>query len=74
MSLLQVIAKEIFSVLKDKYGGNLNSLLSQKVQVVAGDITTENLGIKDASLLGEMWNEVDTVVNLAANTNFDERY
>ncbi|XP_051120232.1 alcohol-forming fatty acyl-CoA reductase-like [Andrographis paniculata] len=70
----EVIAKELFKVLKENCAGNLNSLLAQKVRVVAGDITTENMGVKDASLLEEMWNEVDVVINLAANTNFDERY
>lgn len=70
----EVMAKELFKVLKNKYGGNLNSLLAQKVRVVPGDISCENLGVKDKDLLEEMWNEVDVVVNLAANTKFDERY
>ncbi|KAL0437022.1 UNVERIFIED_CONTAM: Alcohol-forming fatty acyl-CoA reductase [Sesamum radiatum] len=70
----EVMAKDLFRVLKEKYGGNLSSLISEKVKVVAGDITCENLGVKDTVLLEEMWKEVDVVVNLAANTNFDERY
>ncbi|KAL2511100.1 Fatty acyl-CoA reductase 3 [Abeliophyllum distichum] len=70
----EVIAKDLFRVLKEKYGRNLNSLISQKVVVVPGDITCENLGIKDRDLLEEMWKQVDVVVNLAATTNFDERY
>ncbi|KAI3450697.1 hypothetical protein Pfo_007362 [Paulownia fortunei] len=70
----EVIAKDLFRVLKEKCGGNLSSLISEKVRVVAGDITCENLGVKDSGLLEEMWEEVDVVVNLAATTNFDERY
>ncbi|XP_022898658.1 fatty acyl-CoA reductase 3-like [Olea europaea var. sylvestris] len=70
----EVIAKDLFMVLKEKYGRNLNSLISQKIVVVPGDITCENLGIKDRDLLEEMWKEIDVVVNLAATTNFDERY
>ncbi|KAL0390638.1 UNVERIFIED_CONTAM: Alcohol-forming fatty acyl-CoA reductase [Sesamum calycinum] len=70
----EVMGKDLFRVVKEKYGGNLNSLISEKVKVVAGDITCENLGVKDTVLLQEMWKEVDVVVNLAANTNFDERY
>ncbi|GER40406.1 fatty acyl-CoA reductase [Striga asiatica] len=70
----EVLAKDLFRVLKDKHGGNLNSLVSEKVKVVAGDITFENLGVKDSGLLEEMWSEIDVVVNLAANTNFDDRY
>ncbi|KAL0370179.1 UNVERIFIED_CONTAM: Alcohol-forming fatty acyl-CoA reductase [Sesamum angustifolium] len=70
----EVMGKDLFRVVKEKYGGNLNSLISEKVKVVAGDITCENLGVKDTVLLQQMWKEVDVVVNLAANTNFDERY
>ncbi|XP_057781960.1 fatty acyl-CoA reductase 3-like isoform X2 [Salvia miltiorrhiza] len=70
----QIMSKDLFRVLKEKHGGNLNSLISQKVRVVAGDITCEDLGVQDSLLLEEMINEVDVVVNLAANTNFDERY
>ncbi|KAA8544229.1 hypothetical protein F0562_022241 [Nyssa sinensis] len=61
-------------VLKEKCGPNLTSMISEKVTPVAGDITYENLGVKDSNLLEEMWREVDIVVNLAATTNFDERY
>ena len=69
-----MVGKDLFRVLKDKWGGNLNTLISQKVTLVPGDITFENLGIKDSTLLEETWREVDVVVNLAATTNFDERY
>ena len=68
------MSKDLFRVLKEKHGGYLNSLISQKIRVVAGDITCEDLGVKDSLLLEEMIKEVDVVVNLAANTNFDERY
>ncbi|KAK4492259.1 hypothetical protein RD792_003062 [Penstemon davidsonii] len=61
-------------VLKEKCGGNLNSIVSEKVTIVPGDITLQNLGVKDSDLLEEMWKQVDVVVNLAATTNFDERY
>ncbi|KAK6119851.1 hypothetical protein DH2020_046398 [Rehmannia glutinosa] len=70
----EVIAKDLFEVVKEKCGGNFSSFLSEKVRVVAGDITCENLGVKELGLLKEMWEEVDVVVNLAATTNFDERY
>ncbi|KAK3032799.1 hypothetical protein RJ639_035321, partial [Escallonia herrerae] len=70
----EVIAKDLFRVLKEKQGENLSSLISQKLTPVAGDITYKNLGVKDPQLLEEMWRDVDVVVNLAATTNFDERY
>lgn len=70
----EIMAKELFKVVREKYGQNLNSVISQRITVVAGDITCENLGVKDPDLLEEMWRQVDVVVNLAATTNFDERY
>ncbi|KAK9078431.1 hypothetical protein SSX86_002488 [Deinandra increscens subsp. villosa] len=70
----EAVAKELFKVLKDKYGTNLESFLSEKVTPVAGDITCENLGVEDYNLIQEMWRDVDVVVNVAATTNFDERY
>ncbi|KAK4482693.1 hypothetical protein RD792_009860 [Penstemon davidsonii] len=70
----ELLAKDLFRVVKEQHGGNLNSFLSEKVRVVPGDITYDNLGVKDSDLLEEMWKEVDVVVNLAATTNFDERY
>nr|XP_043634375.1 fatty acyl-CoA reductase 3-like [Erigeron canadensis] len=70
----EAVAKDLFKLLKEKYGTNLQSFLSEKVTPVAGDITKENLGIKDDNLIEEMWRDVDVVVNVAATTNFDERY
>ncbi|KAL8193626.1 hypothetical protein R6Q57_026761 [Mikania cordata] len=70
----EAVAKDLFNVLKGKYGANLHSFLSEKVTPVAGDITHENLGVKDSSLIQEMWDNIDVVVNVAATTNFDERY
>ncbi|XP_027083886.1 alcohol-forming fatty acyl-CoA reductase-like [Coffea arabica] len=70
----EIIAKDLFRVLKEKCGTDLNTLIAQKITVVPGDITCDNLGVKDLNLVEEMWREVDVVVNLAATTNFDERY
>ncbi|KAK4760567.1 hypothetical protein SAY87_005460 [Trapa incisa] len=71
----EVISKELFRVLKEKLGAvKLNALISEKVVMVPGDITCEDLGVKDSFLIEQMWSQVDVVVNLAATTNFDERY
>ncbi|EYU36077.1 hypothetical protein MIMGU_mgv1a018441mg, partial [Erythranthe guttata] len=68
----EAIAKDLFRVLKEKNGGNLSTLVTEKVRVVAGDITCDYLGVKDSLLFDEMLEQLDVVVNLAANTNFDE--
>ncbi|KAI3523288.1 hypothetical protein L1887_01348 [Cichorium endivia] len=70
----EAVAKDLFKVLKEMHGANLEKFLFEKVTLVAGDITCEGMGIQDCSLKKEMWKDVDVVVNAAASTNFDERY
>lgn len=70
----QVVGKDLFKVLREKCGANFTTFISQRTTIVPGDITCENLGVNDTNLLEEIWKEVDIVVNLAATTNFDERY
>ncbi|KAI3949353.1 hypothetical protein MKW98_023290 [Papaver atlanticum] len=43
-------------------------------QKFAGDVTLENLGIRDPELTRKLWSEVDFVANFAATTNLIERY
>ncbi|XP_058190370.1 alcohol-forming fatty acyl-CoA reductase-like isoform X1 [Rhododendron vialii] len=72
----EAIAKDLFRVLREKMGAaSFQTLISEKVTLVPGDITCEKyMGVKDSNLAEEMRREVDIVVNLAATTNFDERY
>uniref|UniRef100_A0A7N0TVA3 Fatty acyl-CoA reductase n=1 Tax=Kalanchoe fedtschenkoi TaxID=63787 RepID=A0A7N0TVA3_KALFE len=72
----EILSKELFVVLKEKWGSSdLSNLISERVTVpVGGDISSKDLGVKEVDLKNEMWNEVDVVVNLAATVNFDERY
>ncbi|KAL5830867.1 hypothetical protein ACOSQ4_016221 [Xanthoceras sorbifolium] len=70
----EVIVKDLFRVLKEKFGVHLNTIISEKITLVPGDISCEDLGLKDSNLREEMWNELDVIINLAATTNFDERY
>ncbi|KAL7597130.1 hypothetical protein Lser_V15G28419 [Lactuca serriola] len=70
----EAVEKDLFKVLKEKYHTNLQNFLSEKVILVPGDITCENLGVKDSCLKEDMWGDVEVVVNTAASTNFFERY
>ncbi|XP_019198998.1 PREDICTED: fatty acyl-CoA reductase 3-like [Ipomoea nil] len=70
----EVMAKDLFKVVKEKYGEKLNNIISEKVSVVAGDVSCEKMGVKDSHLLDQMQREVDIMVNLAATTDFYERY
>ncbi|KAI9195535.1 hypothetical protein LWI28_015841 [Acer negundo] len=72
--LNEVVEIELFKVLRDKWGGNLHSFISEKVAAVAGDISCDNLGVNDSNIREEMFREIDVVLNFAATTNFDERY
>ena len=55
-------------------GANFGSFVREKMTVMAGDITREDLGLDDLKLKEEMLSEIDVIVNLAATTNFDERF
>ena len=68
-----MIEKDIFRVLKNNLGANLESFIFERVTPISGDIRDENFGIKDSILIEEMWKEIDIVLNSAATTNFDER-
>ena len=71
----QVVSKELFNVLREKYGSaSFDSFFWSKVHVVQGDTTLENIGIRDVDLIEVLWREVDYIVNSAANTRFNERY
>lgn len=60
-------------MLKENLGLKFNNFVSEKVTVVPGDISKEDLNLKDSVLRQEICNQIDVIVNLAATTNFDER-
>ncbi|KAL9673937.1 hypothetical protein QQ045_030201 [Rhodiola kirilowii] len=70
----EILGKDLFRVVKEKYGKEFNTIISEKVIPVAGDISCDDMGVHNPGLLEDMAKEVDIIVNLAATTNFDERY
>ncbi|KAF5183802.1 Fatty acyl-coa reductase [Thalictrum thalictroides] len=70
----EVIEKELFRVLREKCGGDLNSFILEKVVPLPGDVLYENLGIQNREMMDDMWKTINIIVNVAANTKFDERY
>ncbi|XP_061342397.1 fatty acyl-CoA reductase 3-like [Gastrolobium bilobum] len=70
----EIICKDLFRLLKEKLGSNFNSFVWEKCTLVPGDISREDLGLEDSILKEEIYNQTDVIVNLAATTNFDERY
>ncbi|GMJ12211.1 fatty acid reductase 5 [Hibiscus trionum] len=71
---VEVISTKLFRVLRENWGSGFDPFISSKLIAVAGDTSSENLGIKDSILREEMWKEIDIIVNVAATTNFSERY
>ncbi|CAO2207578.1 unnamed protein product [Urochloa humidicola] len=69
----EVIGTELFGLLRDKYGEGFDSFIQDKIVALAGDITSEDLGL-DAPTLHDLAKDMDVIVNIAATTNFYERY
>ncbi|XP_057458031.1 alcohol-forming fatty acyl-CoA reductase-like [Lotus japonicus] len=70
----EILGKDLFNLLKEKLGANFKSFISEKLTLVPGDISYEDLGLKDSILREEICKQTDVIINLAATTNFDERY
>ncbi|XP_074578397.1 fatty acyl-CoA reductase 3-like isoform X2 [Curcuma longa] len=70
----EILDKDLFRILKEKHGEGFQAFAASKLCAVAGDITHENLGIQDPDLQEKLCNEVQIVVNVAATTNFYDRY
>ncbi|KAE8719516.1 Fatty acyl-CoA reductase 1 [Hibiscus syriacus] len=70
----EVISTELFRVLHETWGSKFDRFISSKVIAIAGDISFENLGVKDFILREEIQNEIEIIVNVAATTSFSERY
>ncbi|PWZ53244.1 putative fatty acyl-CoA reductase 4 [Zea mays] len=70
----EVTGTELFSLLRDKYGEEgFDLFIRDKIVPLAGDITNQDLGLEPTTLDG-MAKEMDVIVNVAATTNFYERY
>ncbi|XP_028756820.1 fatty acyl-CoA reductase 3-like [Neltuma alba] len=70
----EITGTELFRLLKENHGAEFNSFISKKLTLVPGDISHEDLNLKDSVVKEEICRETDVIVNLAATTNFDERY
>ncbi|CAL0333983.1 unnamed protein product [Lupinus luteus] len=70
----EIIQKDLFRLLKENHGAKFNSFIFEKLTLLPGDISQEDLNLKDPILQEEIYNGIDVIVNLAATTNFDERY
>ncbi|GJN04257.1 hypothetical protein PR202_ga21789 [Eleusine coracana subsp. coracana] len=70
----EVIGTELFGLLREKHGEEgFQQLVEEKVVALAGDIIYQNLGL-ETSMLEDLAKCIDVIVNIAATTNFYERY
>ncbi|XP_026416318.1 fatty acyl-CoA reductase 8-like [Papaver somniferum] len=60
-------------VLRDKHGLGFDSFISDKVTPISGDVSFENMGIKDPDLEKKLHEEINFVAHFAAATTFEER-
>jgi fatty acyl-CoA reductase len=63
----------LFRVLREKYGEDFYSFILEKVVAIPGDVTSQNLGLKELEQMEQICNEIHIIFNCAATTNFDER-
>ncbi|MED6220822.1 hypothetical protein PIB30_048536 [Stylosanthes scabra] len=69
----EIINTELFSCLRQIHGKSFQAFMLSKLVPVVGNICESNLGLdEDSSAV--IADEVDVIVNSAANTTFDERY
>ncbi|PWZ26147.1 Fatty acyl-CoA reductase 1 [Zea mays] len=69
----EVIDTELFGLLREKHGKGFQQFVEAKVVALAGDIVYDGLGL-EAAVLDALAKDVDVIVNIAATTNFYERY
>ncbi|XP_062192707.1 fatty acyl-CoA reductase 1-like [Phragmites australis] len=69
----EVIETELLGLLREKHGNGFQRFIEEKVVALAGDIMNDNLGL-EVPRLEELAKEIDIIVNIAATTNFYERY
>ncbi|KAJ6425732.1 hypothetical protein OIU84_026332 [Salix udensis] len=69
----EIINAELFKCLRQTHGKSYQSFMLSKLVPVVGNVCKSNLGLEE-DLADKIANEVDIIVNSAANTTFDERY
>eukprot|EP00253_Pinus_taeda_P000855 PITA_00855 len=69
----EVMSSDLFKRIHETYGDQYEEFMMKKLVPVVGDVTRDNLGI-EGHIADVLVQEVDIVLNSAANTTFDERY
>lgn len=67
-----IFRSSIFSRLRVRHGERFDAFIRDKIQPVAGDLSSPDIGLA-AHSLDMLGSEVDFIINLAAEVNFHER-
>jgi len=70
---LQVVDTELFKCLQEIHREGYDSFIATKLVPVVGDVREANVGI-EPEIADEIADQVDVIINSAANTTFDERF
>jgi fatty acyl-CoA reductase len=65
----EIFANDAFARLREAWGDEFHAEIARRVQVVAGDVTSEGLGLDDDGLA--LFGACHTVVHAAARVSFD---
>lgn len=71
--LSQIINADVFKCLQEKHGESYEAFMLNKLVPVVGNVCESNLAL-EGNIADLIVNQVDVIVNSAANTTFDERY
>ncbi|KAG4183214.1 hypothetical protein ERO13_A09G094650v2 [Gossypium hirsutum] len=71
---IQPNVNKLYLLVRASNNKSAKQRLYDEVKAVAGDISFENLGLNDSELREEMQKEIQIIVNVAASTDFSERY
>ncbi|KAK4433484.1 Fatty acyl-CoA reductase 2 [Sesamum alatum] len=69
----EIINSELFKCLQEKHGTSYEAFITEKLIPVVGNICEPDLGM-DFDSANTIMNEVDVIIQSAANTAFDDRY
>lgn len=67
----QVATSPCFKPLHEKYGADMGRFVSERVEVVSGDVSLPDMGVEDPEVLARLRRDVDLVVNCAGLVDFD---
>jgi fatty acyl-CoA reductase len=70
---VQVVDTELFKCLQEIHGEDYHTFVASKLVPVVGNVREFGVGIAK-EIASEITEEVDIIVNMAANTTFDERF